>query len=242
MIQINLIPDVKQEYLRARRVQATAVSLSIMVSIGAIALVVVMGLILLAQIGRESLADGRIDSEYKKLANTPDIGNILTIQNQLSLISDQHHSKIISSRLFGLVQGVNPPAPHNIQFTSVQLDAVNKRLILDGVAVGGYPSVETLTKSLSNTKIEYMTEGESQASSVPLASRVEVTQTSFGQNPDGARVLSFTLTLDVDESLLSNMNKETRIVTPSQRVDVTDSKQRVPDSLFTAPATNEEDN
>ncbi len=121
MIQINLIPDVKREYLRARRMRDIAISLSIVASIAGAALVGVMLLILFSQQAREYFADQGIKSEYEKLSNVEDLSDMVTIQNQLSLVSAQHQAKSMDSRLFSVLQAVNPAAPNDVRFTSVSI-------------------------------------------------------------------------------------------------------------------------
>lgn len=87
MIQINLVPDVKQEMLRAQRMRNVAISLSITVGIIAIGVVVVLGAVLGAQTAVQKIQEGQIASDYKKLSAHSDLNSALTVQNQLNTIS-----------------------------------------------------------------------------------------------------------------------------------------------------------
>ena len=66
MIEINLIPSVKKELLKARMTRNIIISFSVLVGGGAIALVVVLGLILGGQLAFEAISDGNIDYGVRK--------------------------------------------------------------------------------------------------------------------------------------------------------------------------------
>ena len=241
MIQINLIPDVKREYLHARRTRDIAVSVSILVSIGAAGVVGIMLLFLSTQAAREYLADLTIKNEYETLSGVENLTDMVTIENQLSLISQQHAKKSMDSRLFSILQAVNPVAPNQVAFTTVTLDPVGKALTLEGQTAGGYSAFETLVKTIQNTNITYKLGGEGDEITSPIASEVIPGDSSYGIDSDNARVLRFELTVMYTDGLFDNTMQRIQIVAPARKVDVTDSKLRVPDSLFTVPATDEEE-
>lgn len=243
MIQINLIPDVKQAYLKARKMRNLAITFSILAGLAAGAVVVLMVLFLLVQVGRDKLADMAIDKEYKQLSEVNDLSNLITIQNQLSLISGQHQARSVDSRLFTVLQSINPPAPNDVRFTSVKLDPTAKLLTLEGVADAGYPAVEALKKTITNAQFQYAesTEDTATTTTIPLMDEVEVGETSFGETSDGRRVLRFTMTLKYPDVLFTNKAQNARIITPTRRIDVTDSRIQVPDSLFSNPVKDTEE-
>lgn len=237
MIQINLIPDVKLEYLKARKMRNVAITVSILAGLAAAALVVLAVLFLLIQVGREKLADMGIEGEYKKLSSVNDLSNLVTIQNQLSLISGQNNARSMTSRLFGVLQAINPKAPNDVKFTSVKLDPSKKVLRLEGIAEAGYPSVEALKKTITNVEFKYSgVDAASKTKTIPIADKVEVGKTSFGQSSDGRRVLRFEITLQYPEVLFTNKARKAQLVTPTEQIDVTDSRLQVPESLFSNPA------
>lgn len=237
MIQINLIPDVKLQYLKARRMRNLAISSSIIAGLAASAVLVLAILFLLFQVGMEKLADTRIDEEYTKLQDVEELSELVTLQNQLSLISGQHQNRSIDSRLFSVLQAINPMKPNDVRFTSVKLDPSTSLLSLEGVANSGYPAVEALKKTIANTTVEYreLTK-DGELKTVPIADGVEVGETSYGQTSDGRRVLRFKLTMKYPDVLFTNKAQGARIITPTDEIDVTDSRLQVPSSLFSAPA------
>jgi hypothetical protein len=241
MIQINLIPDIKKEYLHAKHMRNTAISVAILAGLATAGLVVALVLFLGVQFGRDALADNTIKNEYAALNETEDLSNLVTIQNQLEVISNQHAEKTIHSRLFALLQAVNSPAPNNVRFTSVKIDADENVISIEGIAPGRYPTVEALKKTLLNSKFEYKERGEDTANTVPLVEKVVVGESSFAEDSTGARVLRFAIEVVHEEKLFSNQAVNARIITPSSRIDVTDSRTRIPESLFTSrPADSPE--
>ena len=238
MIEINLIPDVKQELIKAQRTRNRIISFSILVSIVSGGLVVFLVLFLLGQKGMEILTDNGVTQEFNRLSKTEDINNMVTIQNQLSKISSLHENKGINSRIFDIISAVNPPDPNHVGISRALLDPSTKTITLEGSAANSFTATETLKKTILNTTFEYSVDNNAQ--SVPLAQDVSITNTSYGTDSDGSRVLRFTISFVYPDDLLSNKITNARIVSPTGSVDVTDSKTRLPESLFTNQATDTE--
>lgn len=236
MIQINLVPDIKQEMLRAQRMRNVTISLSILTGIVAGGIVVALALILGAQAAVETYTKGQIDSEYKKLVDTKDINNALTIQNQLATISGQNDKRTIDSRLLDVLAAINPAAPNDVKLSKVTLDPTESTLTLEGSAAGGYPATEVFRKTVLNTKVTAKQGDETVE--VPLTDDVILQNTSYGQDATGARVVRFTIVFTYPEGLFTNQMSEVKVSTPAAKIDVTDSKARVPDSMFSQPATD----
>ena len=148
MIQINLVPDVKQEMLRAQRVRNVAISFSILAGVIAVGTVATLALVLGAQAVTESLTSNSITREYEKLAGTKDINNALTIQNQLKEISSLNGKRTIDSRLFDVLAAINPAAPNDTKLSKVTLDPTQSQLMIEGSAVNGYPATEAFRKTI----------------------------------------------------------------------------------------------
>lgn len=241
MIQINLIPDVKREYLHARRMRDVTISISIIVSIAAAAVVGIMLLFVSTQLARVYLAESAIESEYEKLSSVENLTEMVTIENQLSLISQQHASKSMNSRLFSVLQAINPVAPNEVQFTMITLDPENGSLLLEGQAAGGYQAFETLAKTIQNTTITYKNGADGAEKTSPIASEVLPGDSNYGIDSDNARVLRFEMTIMYTKGLFDNTTQDLQVIAPARKIDVTDSKLRVPDNLFAIPATDEQE-
>ena len=231
MIEINLVPDVKQELIRAQRVRASVISVAILVGIIAIGVVILLAVwVFGVQTARNLLTDNTIKSESSKLSNIEDISNTLTIQNQLSKLPAQHDNKAIDSRIFDILATINPPAPNDIKINNLSLDSSTSTIKIEAQTSGGYSALEVFKKTINATKFEYNDNGEKQ--SVALATGMSDSDRNLGQDATGATVLRFTLTFTYPEKLFSKIAQNATIVAPTKS-NVTDSFLGVPQSLFT---------
>ena len=172
MIEINLVPDVKQELLRAQTQRNFIISVSILLSIGAgIVILLVAGYVYGAQALVMKTSNDTIDKEYAKLSSVEDLDKMLTIKNQLSVVSGLNKDKRITSRLYDMLNVVVPDTPHNVKISSmsvapagedqqngadVEASAEGGALItIEGQTVGSYASLEVFEKMIAAAVIEY---------------------------------------------------------------------------------------
>lgn len=236
MIQINLIPDVKQEMLRAQRMRNVAISLSIVVGIVAVGIITTLALILGAQTAVQKFEEGQITSGYKKLSSVSDLNSALTVQNQLASISGQNDKRTVDSRLLDVLAAINPAAPNDVKLSKVTLDPTQGTITLEGSSVGGYPATDVFRKTILNTTVSAKQQGDDTTKDMPLTSGVTLQDTSYGEDASGAKVVRFTIIFTYPDGMLDNRMSDVKVSTPSARVDVTDSKTRIPDSMFSQAA------
>ena len=239
MIEINLLPNVKRELLKTRAMRNRVISISFLVGGASIVAVVVLALILGSQIAAEAVQNGVIKDRNDKLMAVEDLNKVVTIQNQLTKINEQHSRKKINSRIFDVVTAVNPVAPNNVSFSDIKVNPESKTITLEGSAVNGYSALETLKKTILNTKVQ-TTDGD-KSSEVSLTKEIKDGDTSFGENSEGKKVLQFSFSFEYAEELLAPANDGTvSVLTPTGKVDVTDSRQGIPDSLFKSNSKKQE--
>ena len=239
MIEINLLPNVKRELLKTRAMRNRVISISFLVGGASIAAVVVLALILGSQIAAEAVQSGVIKDRNDKLMAVEDLNKVVTIQHQLTKINEQHSGKKINSRIFDVVTAVNPVAPNNVSFSDIKVNPGSKTITLEGSAVNGYSALETLKKTILNTKVQ-TTDGD-KSSEVSLTKEIKDGDTSFGENSEGKKVLQFSFSFEYAEELLVPANNGTvSVLTPTGKVDVTDSRQGIPDSLFKSNSKKQE--
>ena len=239
MIEINLLPNVKRELLKTRAMRNRVISISFLVGGASIAAVVVLALILGSQIAAEAVQNGVIKDRNDKLMAVEDLNKVVTIQHQLTKINEQHSGKKLNSRIFDVVTAVNPVAPNNVSFSDIKVNPESKTITLEGSAVNGYSALETLKKTILNTKIQ-TTDGD-KSSEVSLTKEIKDGDTSFGENSEGKKVLQYSFSFEYAEELLEPANNGTvSVLTPTGKVDVTDSRQGIPDSLFKSNSKKQE--
>lgn len=235
MIEINLIPDVKQELIQARRIRSAVVSGAIVAMIIALAVVVLLAVYVYgAQALRSTLADDAIKTGSAKLASVEDLSKVLTIQNQLTKINALNDDKKIDSRTFDMLQAIIPLAPNQVQISSLVIDAAAKTVRLEG-QTSQYPGLEAFKKTIGAAYVRYQDAGTTK--DVPLAKDINLSDISYGEDSTGTKVLRFTLSFGYAEELFSP-----KVVAPSIVLinggNVTDSYLGIPKSIFTDRATD----
>jgi hypothetical protein len=244
MIEINLIPDVKQELIKAERVRAGVISTTILVGIISVSVIVVLAVLIGGQAIAGNLADDAIKKQNTELQGKPDLNNTLTIQNQLTKLTQMHADKPIDSRLFDLMLAINPAAPNDAAFSNIKLDPATNTINIEGQASGGYAAVEVLKKTILGTKITYLDKAgqDTAESNTPreaiLANSVDVRETSYGEDASGQKVLRFVISFTYPVELFQSGLRNVEIKAPNKQENVTDSRNRIPQSLFTDAAAD----
>lgn len=235
MIEINLIPDVKQELIRAQRVRSVVISFSIVAGIVALGIVALLAAYVFGvQTVRGALADDGIKKGSEQLANVEDLSKVLTIQNQLSLISELNGQKKIDSRIFDVLSAVIPPAPNNVQVSSLVIDAAQSQISIEG-QTQDFPQLEIFKKTIDGAVINYVVDGEERE--VKLASNISTSDITFGEDASGVKVVRFTLRFIYAEELFSPTVPGI-VIKLINEGNVTDSYLGLPKSIF-APRTTD---
>lgn len=231
MIEINLVPDVKQELIQAQRVRATVISFSILIAVGAGIIVTLLAVYIFGvQTVRGVVLDGAIEEGGKKLASVQDLSKTLTIQNQLTKISALHNNKKIDSRIFDVLVAIIPPSPNEVQISNLTIDSELEVVSIEGQAARSYAAVEVFRKTIESAKVTFVDEqGANQE--VVLASNVSTGETSYGEDASGAKVLRFTMSFTYATELFAPSSKNLRVVI-SAKGNATDSYLGVPTSIF----------
>jgi len=231
MIEINLVPDVKQELIKAQQTRSKVIAVSIIigiVSIGAVALLIFF--VFTVQAVRSNLADGAITAGNEKLLKVQDLSKTLTIQNQLTKISDLNSNKKITSRSIAMLSAIIPPSPNDIQVSKLKYDSSTNSVTIDGQAVNSYAALEVFKKTIEGARVKYK-DSDGKDAEVVLASSISTKDVSYGQDSSGQKVLRFTISFvsasEMFSSALSNIS-----VIIATNGNATDSYLGVPKSVF----------
>ena len=211
MIEVNLVPDVKQELIKAKQTRNLVISIAIIVGAVTVGIVALLGVYAyVVQPVRSSTVDNDIKSKSKELTDKPNINNMLTIQNQLTTINKLHDNKNITSRLFEILVAINPAQPNQASFSTVKLATDTKTIKLEG-QTSGYDALEVLKKTITGTTFSY-SDSSGKSSTDQLSETVTSSDTSFGEDATGKRVLRFTLSFEYNDALFARSSKNTKII------------------------------
>ena len=186
MIQFNLLPAVKQEYIKAQAIKRLVITISFIASAGAL-FVLLLALFSVYVVQNKSLRDlhADIQADSNVLKSTENISDILTVQSQLTSLSALNQQKPVTSRIFGFLSQVTP---NKATISDLHVDFSLSSVVVSGNA----PSldvVNTFVDSLkfTNYTIKGSTDKQPAFSSVVLA--------SFSRN-DKSATYSITFTFD----------------------------------------------
>lgn len=132
MIQFNLLPDVKIEFIKAKRTKRLVMMVAILSS-GA-SLIIMVSLFLLINIAQKQHLNNLsedIMTDSKKLQSIEGIGKILTIQNQLVSLDSVHDTKPVASRLSKYIETITPA---NISIGNLEVKFTEGSMEISGKA------------------------------------------------------------------------------------------------------------
>lgn len=131
MIQFNLLPDVKLEYLKAERMRRLVISVSVLVT--AAALILMALLLSVTALQRKHLHDlnNDVTTLTKKIGGRSDLNKILTVQNQLSSLTDLHAAKPAASRLTDFLSQITP---NQASINTLNVDFNQHQITITGTA------------------------------------------------------------------------------------------------------------
>lgn len=231
MIEINLIPDVKLELLRARKLRNSVISACIVVTIAAVGAVVLLALYNYGALAiADANADQSIKTESTKLKKVPDLAKTLTLQQQLASLTSMHNDKTISSRLFDIATTIVPDSPNEVTISRLTLDTENTLITIEGQAKNGYEALEVFKKTIEDTKFDYSQDGERQTP-INIAQEVTDGDRSYGEDSNGEKTLRFTMQFTYPAELFARTSQQGKIIAPN-KYNATDSVLGVPKSLF----------
>lgn len=210
MIELNLLPDVKQEFVHAQRLRRKIISamiLLIIVSLGVVALIAFN--LYVVQNVHERIVDGDIESHTKELKQQSNLTRDLTVQNQLSALSDLHKNKEIYSRIFDYLKVLNPKSPNNIKISQLKVDNETKTITVDGSAVD-YKAVGVFKDTLENATLN-SNQGNSQ-----VFTDVQLSGVGLGQDSAGVTVTTFKFTLTYSDEAFARDIQNPTVTVPNK--------------------------
>lgn len=228
MIQLNLLPDIKAEYVKAQQTKH-------LVSVIAVAVVAVslifVGLLSSIAFGAQKIqltnTQESINEGVARLQDIKDLDKILTIQNQLVNLTEIHDKKPVASRLFEYLQQTTPP---EIKLSSYSIDYSQGTIDVDGRA-DNFSSINRYVDVLKFT--EYYDETNSEQAASRAFS--EVVLASFSASATEA---SFSIDLKFESVLFESQATALKLRVPE--TTTTRSQTQIPTEIFVEEALDDE--
>lgn len=241
MIQFNLLPDVKQQYIKAvyRRRVITFVCFLIS-GVFVIVFVLMFLFVRVNQTGHLKRLDENISTTVAELKENPDLDKILTIQNQLKSLPKLHDDKIISSRIFEYLAQLTPS---QASVFSVEADLETKTISIKG----GADSITTLNKFVDTIKFtDFKLEGDTPKEGKAFSSVVLESFSFENQKSttDASTSVNYEIKFVYEETIFMNTAKEGSAVANGVKLTVpkiitTRSETQKPSALFQPNTSNE---
>ncbi len=233
VVQLNLLPDIKKEYLQSQRTKGTLIGICIITTIAALALALIFFLLVyVVQPGLINGAQGEVDKRTKELKGITDIDKYLTVQNQLKSLPQLHEDTVAYSRMFGFLKTLNPAAPNNIRLASLQVDQETKELAITG-ASDSFQAFTVFQDTLKNALVSYKIDGKDQTPTLLFDPASMIVDQQDLTRDAGKQQLSFTMRINYNDVAFSPDSTDISLNIP--KIETTQSAVNAPDSTNSAP-------
>jgi hypothetical protein len=217
MIQFNLLPDVKLQYIKAQRTKHTVVTAAVVTAAAAFGIMVLLFLVVnVWQHQQLNSLNKTIKQDTAKLKAIPDLDKVLTIQNQLNALPGLNDSKPVSSRFFGYLTQLTPS---KATITQAKVDFDSGTITINGNA----DAISTVDKYVDTLKFTDYTVGGGSDKKKAFS---DVVLTSFAKNDKG---VTYQIDFKFDPTIFSSANDVTLAV---PNIISTRSNTEKPTDLF----------
>jgi len=214
MIQLNLLPDLKKEFIKAQKTKSLVISTSILVTIGAVGLSALLFVyVTFLQQLQINLATDDIKRKETELTGIQDVDKYLTIQSQLAVLPDLHNAKGSYDRLFTFLGAINPGSPNNVNLSNLQLTAEAKSMILTGTT-GSFETLNVFVDTLKNAQISYKKNGQGENQKENMFEQVLIQASGFSR-VGSKNLVSFTVKTVYSPSVFDVQNTDITASVPS---------------------------
>lgn len=234
MVQFNLLPDVKIEFIKTRNRMRLVMLICAIASAAALAIFVLLFLFVrVNQPKHISDLNKDIDASTKKIQNIQDIDKILTIQNQLNSLPSLHEQKIISSRL---TDYLNKLTPANATISDLSVNFDENKMIIDGNA-DSFNTVNKFSDTIKFTKYKVNDGSDKEEKAFKDVVLESFTVETPENSPGGRSTIKYQILLNFDPTIFkivkddkSNGEEPIKLIIPN--IISTRSNTEKPTELF----------
>ena len=244
MIELNLLPDVKKEFIRTQRARNKIITISFFAMIIAGGIVLAFGFYVYAvQSVHVLVLNEQIKKNSAELKEVDELDKYLTIQNQLDKLGDLHGNKAIYSRLMDYLVKLNPSPPNGVTLTSLELAEEDKAITLNGNSAS-FESFNVFKDTLENAELTFNPSSESEDDEdaelkvEKLFDDVLVESSSISRDL-GEGIVVFTVRLTYNPNAFSANLSNVSIRVPN--IETTPSVQNAPRPVFNGTIEDDEE-
>lgn len=209
MIQLNLLPDVKKEFIQTQRLKRNIISGAILASFVAVGLIVLLALYVhVAQRVARNQLQGDIEKSESSLNSQQDLSKILTVQGALMQLPSLHDKKPISSRLFDYLKVL---IPNEVTLNKLEEDQAKSTMKLDGISTD-YKSLNVFVDTLKNAKIA--TGAEDKRTEQQAFNKVTIVSANASNDTTRPGV-SFSLSMEFNPAMFKASSENPKMEVPN---------------------------
>lgn len=194
MIQFNLLPDIKLQYVKAQRMKHLVMVISVVVASVMVFLMTVLFIKTQTNKNHLSNLDEDIEKYSNQLKNEADVNKILTVQNQILTlngvdevtIDGLHEGKPAVERLGGFLSKVTP---NEVDISELKVDLVANTMSF----TGGADSIKAVNEFVDTLKFTTFSKEEVETNAFS-----QVVLTSFARNETGLNITSKKAAYQID--------------------------------------------
>ncbi len=198
MIQVNLLPDVKQEYLRTEQLKHAVLVGAVLTSVTVVALTILFFVyVQVVQPQYQRAVQSDIDTGLQEVKKKPNAKRIVTVQGVLEQIPAVKDKQLVTSRSFEYLKQFTP---RSVKYSRVNLNHETSTMTLSGNTVS-YESANVLANNLKSAQFTYKQQ-ENEQTIKPFTG---VVFTNLGKSEDSTNgsVVSFEITFQFDPLLFN---------------------------------------
>jgi hypothetical protein len=217
MIQFNLLPDVKLEFIKARRSKHMVLLIASGVTIfSLVVFILLFSIVNIFQTKHINDLNKDIAKYTATLKAIPDVDKILTIQNQLGNLTALHDQKPISSRTITYLEQLTPA---KATISDAKVDFAARTISITGNA----DALSTVNKYVDTLKFtDYTVAGSTDATKA-------FSDVVLGSFTVGEKGVTYDITLNFDSAIF-DATKQVNLVVP--KIISTRSETEKPSDVF----------
>jgi len=204
MITLNLLPDIKKEYLKTERFKRMFMVGSLLVSLLFVTLTVLLAIFVYG-VQRLQLSDVQsdIDNSLVQLQSIQDLGKIVTIQKQLEALPGLHETKPAVDRLFTYLGDMVPP---DVSLTKIEFFLSDDQLSAELSGTAPDPkAVNVFVDTIKNVQFAY------EGAEAPIRPFTSVVLADPVVEDD---IVNYTVAVKFDSLLFDNRLNNARLTVP----------------------------